>query len=99
MAGKLDLSEYSQAKSAAKASREELAEIAEMLGQDPNIEITLREEDGAYVLYWEGGPHNWAVDLAGTDNTLVGRRFTGSLDNSELYIEPKHTFAMVFGNY
>ena len=95
----LDLSGYKQAKSAAKATRKKLAEIAKSIGQDPEIEMTLREEDGSYVLYWEGGPYNWAFDVGGTDNSLVGMKFTGSLDNDDMWIEPKTSYALTFGNY
>lgn len=95
----VDLSAYSQAKSAANAMQNLIEQIAEDIGQSPEIEVTLKDEGGKYVLYWEGGPANWAVDAMGGSG-LVGAHVDGQLaKNNDMWVEPKNTFAIEFGNY
>ena len=75
----VDLSEYSQAKSAAIAVKGIIEDIAEDFGQSPNMEVTLKDEGNSYVLYWEGGFANWAVDALGGSG-LVGAYIDGQMD-------------------
>jgi len=95
----VDLSEYSQAKSAAKAVRNTIRQIADDFGQSPDVEVTLKEEGDSYVLYWEGGFSNWAVDALGGSG-LVGSHIEGQLDyDDSMWVEAKYSFALEFGNY
>lgn len=94
----VDLSEYSQAKSAANAMRDMIRDVAEDFGQSPEVEVTLRDEGDRYVLYWEGGFSNWAVDALGGSG-LVGRYVEGQMADTEYWVEAKNTFAIEFGNY
>lgn len=96
----IDISGYSQAKSAAKAVKGQIEEIARTMGQQPDIEITLREEDGAYVLYWEAGPHYWTMKMTGEQPVWGAHpEVVGWREVSGFYAEPKNSFALVFGNY
>ena len=95
----VDLSEYSQAKSAANAVKGVIEDIAEDFGQSPNMEVTLKDGGNSYVLYWEGGFANWAVDALGGSG-LVGAYINGQMDyDDSMWIEAKYTFALEFGNY
>ena len=95
----VDLSEYSQAKSAANAVRDTIREIAEDFGQSPEVEVTLKNEGDSYILYWEGGFANWAVDALGGSG-LVGGYIDGQMDyDDSMWIEAKYSFALEFGNY
>lgn len=97
--GTVDLSAYTQAKSAANAMRNLIEKIAEDIGQDPDLEVNLKDEGEKYVLYWEGGPYNWAVDALGGEG-IVGTHVNGQLaKNNAVWVEPKNTFAIEFGNY
>jgi len=94
----LDVSQYSQAKSAANAIQKRISELAEeVYGQNPSLEITLKDEGDQYVLYWDAGPMDWPIKLTGEEPIYNVTGFTER--NSEIWIEPKNSCALSFGNY
>lgn len=94
----LDVSKYSQAKSAANAIEKRLSKLAEeVYGQNPDIEITLKDEGDQYVLYWDAGPHYWPTKLTGEEPLYNVTGFTKR--NDDIWIEPKNSCALSFGNY
>jgi len=94
----LDVSEYDDAGELASDLQELIREAAEVLGQDPKLEVSLLEKEDKYVLYWEGGPWEWAPDFTGGEN-IMGAQLTGITRNSGVWLECKNSFALVMGEY
>lgn len=94
----IDVSTYDSAEVLASDLEELVKEAAEVLAQDPDLEVSLQEEDGSFYLYWDAGPVGWAIDLLGGENVL-GTALMGLRASSSLYVEAKTKQAIVVGSY
>lgn len=72
----IDLAEYKTAHGAAKATGRKIEEIADDLGQDPDLEVTVEKREGRFgerwVVSWPGGPFDWATVLCGGESLFAG---------------------------
>lgn len=75
MVDQKDLGDYKTAHGAAKAAGEVVKELAEEIGQKPDVEVTVdkRKSRGGsdiWIVAWPAGPHNWAVYLTGGEGVF-----------------------------
>lgn len=97
MVDQLDLSEYKSASGAAKATGRTLREVAEEIGQDPELEVTVEKRDGSWVVNWEGGPFEWAIRLTGGEAIFGAEpEVTGFRDTDGYLAECKNRSTLVF---
>lgn len=94
----IDLASYDSKEELATDLRDLVKESSDAIGQDADLEVTLKEEDGSFYLYWDGGPWNWAVDLVGGEN-ILGTVLTGLTTRSSVYVEAQTKHALVIGEY
>jgi len=90
------------AQSVAQQLTEYVESQAEQLGQSPEIEITCREEDGHWKIYWEGGVENWAYAVSaglgvyGIDKDALP---VDPMEISGVWVEPEYSFVLEIGEY
>lgn len=93
----LDISEYSSAYWAANATKDKIQEIADNLGQSPEIEVHMKENHNGYTVYWEGGPHNWAINLVGGEAIFGNEPEIKGFQSTEGFgVDCEYSFALLF---
>jgi len=93
----VDVSDYKTAHGAAKAAARVVRDFARTLGHDPEIEVTCRKEGDAWVVYYEGGPANWAYNMTGGEGFYGGDPQIAGLINTDGFdVECKYSFALAF---
>lgn len=97
MSDQLNLSSYETAEEASKAFEEKLKEIAEDMGQKPDLEVTRDKRDGVWIVFWDGGPWEWAIKITGGVPILAGEpEIIGFRENDDVDIECKNRHAVSF---
>lgn len=94
----IDVLNYGSQEELATELEEEIRNLADVMGQNAQLEVTRREEGGSEYLYWDAGPYNWAVDLLGGEN-LLGLQLTNLTARSDVYVEAQNKQAIVVGEY
>ena len=78
-------------------------EQAEIIGQKPDTEVTVRDEGDKTVLYWEAGPEYWTVKVTGGRSIFGHEPMSDSFpeipDDDSIWVECKNSFAIEFGTY
>jgi hypothetical protein len=94
----VDVSDYKTAHGAAQAAADVVRDFARTLGHDPDTEVTCRKEDsGAWVVYYEAGPNNWAYDMTGGGGFYgTDPQIAGLLNADGFDVECKYSFALAF---
>ena len=76
---------------------------AKTLGQEPDIEVIVRDEGDKTVLYWEAGPEYWALKVTGEQSIFGNKPMYDSFpeipDDDSIWVECKNSFAIEFGTY
>lgn len=99
MVSQLDLSEYKSASGAAKATGEQIRDIAaHIFDQDPDLEVTVEKRDGNWIVNWEGGPFEWAIKLTGGEPISISAEpeITGFYESNGFDVECKNRSTLVF---
>ena len=107
----LDLTKYKTAKGAATKLHEFLREKSAALGQNPDIEVFMRqhqdqqgnEQAGRWLVSWEAGPYEWAICLSGGDSMYAaelenysGKTQVKMFGSPHWIAEPYYSFDLVF---
>lgn len=98
----LDVSGYKTPRGAAIATARRVRGLAEVLGHDPDVEVTVQKREGRlgdrYVVFYEGGPADWAIKLTGGEAAYVGvePEVEGLLDGAGFHVECEYSFALAF---
>lgn len=98
MVEQLDLSEYKSASGAAKATGRTLRKIAEdLFNQDGDLEVTVDKRDGNWIVNWEGGPFEWAVEMVGGEPIFGAEpEITGFQETDGFGVDCKNRSTLVF---
>lgn len=63
MVEQIDISDANGAREAAERTAEQIRTLSEEMGQDPNLEVTLRQDGDQWVVGWNSALGAWAVRL------------------------------------
>ena len=93
----VDLSDCESAAEAATQAVKTIKEIADSMGQKPDLEVTVDQRGEAWVIFWEGGTHEWAVKMVGGIGVLSREpEIQGIRENDQVNMECKNGSAISF---
>lgn len=97
----VDLSEYKTAHGAAKAAGRKIRAIAEAVGHDPEVEVTVDKRDGHFGERWivgyDAGEWDWAIRLTGGEAVYGAEPvLTGFYNNDGWSVECENGVVLAF---